>query len=197
LIEELIATSTARHCVTYFYCALNENEKERSDPEEILRCIVRQMAIIPPPEESALYPASDIYRSRDEKKIPLSLDESIGLIVELTTYYPLTYIVIDALDECDQAKRLKLVEGLSRIIKDSHNPVKVFVSSRDDKDIFLRLKDLPNFYIKASDNAGDIYRYILTEVNGAIADKRLLHGNISPELTQKIIETLTTRAQGM
>jgi hypothetical protein len=130
------------------------------------------MAIISPPEESVLYPVTEIYQDRNEKKDPLSLDESLELIIELTTYYPLTYIVIDALDECDKAKRFKLVEGLSRIIKESYNPVKVFVSSRDDKDIVLRLKDLPNFYIKASDNSGDIYRYILTEVNGAIADKR-------------------------
>jgi excinuclease UvrABC ATPase subunit len=139
------------------------------------------------------------YKEQKEKgftNVPLSLEESIEVIIKLTTNYLCTIIVIDALDECND-RRHKLLDALDSIVQKGSGFVKILVSSRDDKDIVLHLQELPNLYIKASDNAGDIYRFVQTEVKQAITKKKLLAGNVSPELKQEIIKVLTTQAQGM
>ena len=81
----------------------------------------------------------------------LSVTESMELIVTLADLNPAT-IIIDALDECDPNRRQELLQALDEIIQKSANLIKVFVSSRDDIDIVLRLKHSPNVFIQASDN---------------------------------------------
>jgi hypothetical protein len=75
--------------------------------------------------------------------------------------------------------------------------VKVLVSSRDDQDIVLHLDSSPNLYIKASDNALDIQRYVETEVEQAVKTRRLLGGCVSEDLKLEIIGTLKDQAHGM
>lgn len=128
---------------------------------------------------------------------PLHPDESIDLIKNLVCHSSSTTIVIDALDECDPETRHILLSSFENIMRSGEAPVRIFVSSRDDKDISLCLQDVPNLYIKASDNAEDIKSYVHYEVDQAIKDKSLLNGNISKEMYRKVIRTLTEKAQGM
>ena len=75
--------------------------------------------------------------------------------------------------------------------------MKVFVSSRDDIDIVLKLAGVPNIFINASDNHKDIDGFVHHEVDRAITDGRLLHGRVSDELKSHIINTLIDGANGM
>lgn len=106
-------------------------------------------------------------------------------------------IIIDALDECDPARRHEILIALDTIIHRSANLVKVFVSSRDDNDIVCRLTNSPNVYIHATDNGEDIHRFVYTEVNQSLKDQRLLSGIISDHMKSRIINTLIEGAQGM
>jgi hypothetical protein len=126
----------------------------------------------------------------------LSATECVGLIVNLLESNPAT-IIIDALDECDPARRHELLAGLDNIIQQSASLVKVFVSSRDDNDIVCRLNHSPNLFIRASDNSEDIERFVLSEVAQCIKDKRLLSGRVSEGLKSRITATLEDGAQGM
>ena len=144
--------------LAYFYCAQNKAEKERSDPTEILRSLVRQLSMEAGRVHSII---TDIYKSRSANGFargPLSIQECLDLVIRLATQD--TMIVIDALDECDAQLRQTLLSGLTKIVKEASGRVKLFVSSRDDKDIVLRLEDLPNLYITAEHNAGDIHAFI-------------------------------------
>jgi len=160
---------------------------------------VRQISVLRL-EESIVSSVAEKYQSREEQSFvggPLRLEESVDLIIELTTIYSLTTIVIDALDECDRKTRYKLLGALTSIVQRSPGLVKIFVSSRDDRDVVLHLQKSPNLYIKASNNKRDIFRYVQAEIAQAISQKRLLDGTVSPELTQEIIGTLSKQAQGM
>jgi hypothetical protein len=140
-----------------------------------------------------------MYATRSQKGFvdgSLRLDESVDLIKMLTDQCIGTTIIIDALDECDATTRHELLTSLTSIMQ-SASSVKIFVSSRDDKDITLRLQGQPNLHIRASDNDEDIRRYVKFEVGKAVADKRLLDGEVSTEMVQHIIQTLTMKAQGM
>ncbi|KAH0556821.1 hypothetical protein GP486_005389 [Trichoglossum hirsutum] len=195
-IEDLLSNPQDKCCLAYFYCARNTSEPERSNPEDIIRSIVRQMSSLP----EVPIPVAEIYEDRKKNHFaagPLSLEESTDIIIKLAADYICTTIAIDALDECDKNTRHRLLKTLDIIVQRSPSLVKIFVSSRDDQDIVLHLGSSPNLYIKASDNARDIQRYVETEVERAIENKRLLGGQVSKDLRKEIIGTLTKQAQGM
>ena len=199
VIDEIANRMESELGLAYFYCTRNTAEPERAEPEHIARSLVRQLSR-PKSGQRLFSLVTDAYQQRKEKFFAdghLRLEESLELIISLTRHYSITIIVIDALDECNEKTRYKLINGLTSIIKKGSNLVKIFVSSRDDKDIVLSLQDLPNLYIKASHNTQDIRKYVHNEVEQAIADKRLLRGNISKGLQQEVIQTLVNGAQGM
>ena len=198
MIEEQRAALDERQALAFFYCNRNDAEPERANPEGILRSIVRQLSIFGPHARLSKVVAAK-YIERERKHFadgPLRLDECVDLIIKLTEQYTSTIIIIDALDECDVSTRHSLLVALSSIMQHGSS-TKIFVSSRDDKDITLQLSDLPNLYIKASNNAKDIDRYVHVKVKQAVADKRLLDGNVSVATVQLISDTLTDKAQGM
>ena len=198
MIEEQRAALDVRQGLAFFYCNRNDAEPERANPEDILRSIVRQLSISGPHARFSKVVAEK-YKERKCKHFadgPLRLDECVDLIIKLTQQYTSTTIIIDALDECDVYTRHNILTALSSIMQHGLS-TKIFVSSRDDKDITLRLSDLPNLYIKASNNAKDIDRYVHFKVEQAVADKRLLDGNVSLATVQLISNRLTGKAQGM
>jgi hypothetical protein len=71
------------------------------------------------------------------------------------------------------------------------------VSSRDDDDIILELEAVPNLYVDAADNAGDIERFILREISSSIDRRMLLRGKVNDQLKRQIISTLVEKADGM
>jgi hypothetical protein len=110
--------------LAFFYCARNANEPERSDPVEVLRCILEQlscsdldMPIRSPVTKAYLTRKREARGRRFER---LELEEAVDVILELLESNPAT-IVIDGLDECDPAKRQDLLDALRRIIKESDN----------------------------------------------------------------------------
>lgn len=182
MVEKQREALNRRQGLAFFYCNRNEAERERANPEGILRSIVRQLSMSGPHARLSEFVAAK-YKERECKHFadgPLRLDECVDLIIRLTEQYMCTTIIIDALDECDVTTRHSLLAALSSIMQHSSS-TKIFVSSRDDKDITLQLQELPNLYIKASDNVKDIDRYVHFKIDQALANRRLLDGNVSAE----------------
>lgn len=182
VVEKQREALNRRQGLAFFYCNRNEAERERANPEGILRSIVRQLSMSGPHARLSEFVAAK-YKERECKHFadgPLRLDECVDLIIRLTEQYMCTTIIIDALDECDVTTRHSLLAALSSIMQHSSS-TKIFVSSRDDKDITLQLQELPNLYIKASDNVKDIDRYVHFKIDQALANRRLLDGNVSAE----------------
>jgi hypothetical protein len=141
------------------------------------------------------------YRGREAEGFasgPLRMDESTALIIQLVEYYPLTTIVIDALDECDPDKRADLLEALEEILRKSSRLVKIFVSSRDDQDIVCHLQDYPNLELASNRNMDDISSFVRAETQGLIRRKKLLRFSTNKEgLKDDIIDQVTKGAGGM
>lgn len=87
----------------FFYCSRNIAEPARSNLDAIMTIIAQQLCNLQP--EQSLFPSTvTAYKKRKNEGFALgslSIDESRLLILQLAEYYPLTIIVIDALDECD------------------------------------------------------------------------------------------------
>ena len=138
----------------------------------------------------------------NEQKDPLSrrqlnFGSGLNLLGHLVECFEHPVVVLDALDECSEEVRSDLLQGLLSIIKKAKSPFKVFIASRHNLEIENHLWDSPHVCIEARDNAEDIENYVRQQLTLRVQDKRLLHGNISPELRNCIEEVILRDANGM
>ncbi|KAF2682392.1 hypothetical protein K458DRAFT_390882 [Lentithecium fluviatile CBS 122367] len=133
----------------FFYCSRNPAEPARSDPQAILASLARQLSCLEP-GKPLIRPAVNLFKEKEEEGFAsgsLQMDESLNLVLQLIAQYPLATIVIDAMDECNPQKRHELLKALEHILRNSSSLVKIFVSSRNDQDIVLRLQHYLNLEI--------------------------------------------------
>jgi hypothetical protein len=183
--------------LAYFYCARDTAEPERADPAQILKCIARQLAYNP--TASTIRPAAEIkYDELTEGGIQskqLDFKQSAELILDIAQELASATMVIDAVDECRGVDLL--LEQLSWILRQSKTPLRIFIASRNERVISISLKELLCKEIEIGENSGDIDLFVRTEVDRVISRKALLFGKVSPTLKQKIVNALTSGAQGM
>ena len=119
--------------------------------------------------------------------------------MKLIEYYPMTTIIIDALDECNAEEREKLSDAVENLLKDSSfGLLKVFLSSRDDQDIACTLRDYPNVDLVASRNSADIRAFVREETNRLVKKQCLLrNSNTKEALVALIIDEVCSGADGM
>lgn len=128
----------------------------------------------------------------------LSIEESKQLLIALSAGFLRTTLIIDALDECDTQTRAKLFNVIEEVVSLSkRNPVKAFITSRDDGDVRRKFKNSPNVYIEERDNSSDIKHYIEIEIEACIHREEILDGNVSKDLQGRIISALEAGAHGM
>jgi ankyrin repeat domain-containing protein 50 len=142
-----------------------------------------------------------VYKKREERGHgmgPLSLEESKDLMITLLTAYNREQItiVIDALDECRAEDRRQLFHSLKHIVTSVHN-VKLFIASRNERDIRKMLNDSLDHYIDSKDNKADIKAYIESEVERRFEDGSLPEVDDYVELKNDIVSTLEKGANGM
>ena len=184
----------------FFYCSRNPAEPRRSSPEAILASIVRQLSNLEHGDH-LLDPAVTAYKKREAQAFAsgtLSVEDSCALILQLVEHYPLTTIVLDALDECDPGKRDDLLDALKEILQTSSNLIKIFVSSRDDQEIVEYLQDYPSLEIASDRNKEDIEAFVRNEVQKLVKKGKLLRqSHTKEELTELIIKKVIHGAAGM
>lgn len=184
----------------FFYCSRNPAEPTRSDPTAILASFARQLSSLGP-GKPLLRPSVNLYNKEEAEGFSsgqLQVDESCRLIMQLVELYPQTTIVLDAMDECCPDTRLDLLKALQDLLKQSNSLVKVFVSSRDDQDIVLKLSDYPNLAIDSRRNSDDIAQFVTSEVERLTkAGKLLRHSNARTEMKRMIIKKVIEGAAGM
>jgi hypothetical protein len=184
----------------FFYCSRNTAEPTRSSPDAIVASVARQLASLQP-GHPLLPPIVAAYTKRETEGFAsgsLDIEESRALIIQLIEHYPLTTIVIDALDECDPERRADILESLEIILQQSSSLVKIFVSSRDDQDIVLYLRDYPSLELSSNKNMDDITSFVKAETHSLIKRRKLLALSTSKEnLKTEIIDQVTKGANGM
>ncbi|KAH7160654.1 hypothetical protein EDB81DRAFT_782712 [Dactylonectria macrodidyma] len=174
----------------YFYC--NRNEEERRRPLSVLRSYVRQLSTTIQNPRHMRKQLQQFCSEARLKGSDLGLEVCKDQLLESVNLYSQTTIVLDALDECDPASRWQLVGMIQDLISKSERPLKVFISSRSEDDIKRHFASRPTVEIQATDNQGDIEKFVNAEI-----DRPRQWGPISPSLRRDIVETLFQRSQGM
>ena len=183
--------------LAYFYC--DRNQADHQSPEHIMRSYVRQLSA---PRDSDMIP-SCIDKCYAEKEKPgfassnLTFQECSELVRELVTMYAKVTLVLDALDECDRATRHYVINEIDNLVSSSTSCViKVFISSRPDRDIKHRFHLGPNVCISATDNGEDIKKFIVDTIDNSPQYWRAMVTDASG-LREEIVNTIHEKADGM
>lgn len=187
--------------LAYFYCTRNSFEPSRSDPEEVIWSVVRQLAFgRGSGREVHEIVVTDYERRQEEAElngvdIPrLSISECMVLILDLTQLNPAT-IIIDAVDELQETHLYKLMQALNMIIRESASVVKILITCRDH--LIGRMPDGLKVRIQSSECRGDMVRFVRHLVTEAIRQQRLLRGEVANVLRDELIQTLVLGAKEM
>lgn len=117
----------------------------------------------------------------------LNTEEAISWLGVLLSGFLKTYVVIDAMDECDETFRADLIGQL----RDLH--INLLVTSRELPDIRDTFQGCPEISISASDE--DMRLYLGETIKSARGISRITAKN--PELPARITDTICEKAGGM
>ena len=168
---------------------------ERQSALEAFRAVIKQLSI---PNGSSLDEVLVRAYQRDEGQGLASngptLDECHTLLIGLLNKRQTTYIILDALDECEYAESQLLLVGFLRIIAETRN-AKIFISSRHAPDIVFALQERPYHVIEPKDNMEDIRLFVQDWLD---KHQNLNNGHrLSQSILQEIEYTLLDMANGM
>ncbi|KAJ6183789.1 hypothetical protein N7519_005090 [Penicillium mononematosum] len=190
-IQDRLSNTPKNEGFAFFYC--DKNEPPRAQALSILQSIVRQLSTTAKSPESTQKKLCELYNRCRNAGSTFSLEQCKEQIQASMDIYEKTTIVIDAMDECDTDTRDELIDALDTFVSQSNERhIKIFISSRPDHDIQVRLQTAPNIDINASDNRGDVQKYLDVELD-KLAKKTPSIGR----LKAKILDTLLERCQGM
>ena len=176
--------------LAFFYC--NRNEAKLQEPINVLRSFLRQLSTSQAHESYMRKDIRNFYVERRGKGSEPTIKDCKTRILEALNLYPRTTLILDAFDECDKYKRRELLEAFDYFIENAKSPVKIFISSRPDKDLRERFEGKANISINASDNQQDITKFVESEIK-----KHLRWDKLKPELKEEIVETIQAGSKGM
>lgn len=148
----------------------------------LLRQVVSQKSVLP----TSLV---ELYKKLGEQKMKPQVQDLERILLHICQDFDQVFILIDALDECDEAMRRKhFLPFLAALQKISS--IRLFVTSRPyPEDIRNALDPVPQIHVQASD--ADLRMYLRRKIEES--------GNadiIDEDFKQRLIDTVTRGAQG-
>lgn len=179
-----IEAINSNYGVGYIY--FNFQEQGQQTPIDTISSLVKQLAF-----KAKVLPKAIEKAHKDNKR--LMLDQLCEILLEIGNSFAQTFIIFDALDECDKVlQRETLLPMFHRIGKAGIN---LFLTSREHPDdIQESFANITKFRLWAKDD--DISSYIEQRIADSARAKRLISQGNS-ELKGKVISALQQCANGM
>ncbi|UKZ83829.1 hypothetical protein TrVFT333_011642 [Trichoderma virens FT-333] len=157
-VKQALEASQHDEGFAYFYC--NRSGPSMQDPIVVLRSFVRQLAGKAFDEPDVIQ-SSLVQKCRTAKREgrDLGYKDCRDLILESLNLYSKTTIILDALDESD-ITTYNLCTILIEMMEKSRKPVKIFVSSRPDREYLKAFEDRCIITVDASKQQADIERFL-------------------------------------
>lgn len=171
--------------VAYVYCDYKDQAVQTAS--NLVACLARQVIGRPTALTQQL---EELYRKLEQQKRRPSLDELKKLLVSLCNLYERTYILVDALDECEANRERRLLLPVLEVLPNTST--RLFVTSRpNNEDIFHSFGRAPQITIAAPEL--DLHRYTIERIE----ERRDFLTKLTPELKEKITSTVSAAASGM
>jgi len=171
--------------VAYIYCGYREQHTQETLVSSLARQLARLQRPIPPALEES-------YRNHDRNRTRPSLSELQSILCRVVNMYESCFIVIDALDECDESNGIRkdLLVTLKELRKSTR--ANILVTSRDIPIIRGYVEGGRQLRIRASDH--DIEEYLHARIPQALPE---LIGNRYDALHREIKSSIRKAANGM
>ncbi len=190
VIEEVLKCCSHSVAAAYFYC--DYKDVKTQDPANILGSLAKQLIL---QSEQCFKKSEEFYEvhySRKQVSSSYRPDELRDLILQLSSFFNQTMIVVDGLDECGKDTTI-VVELLSSLGKEEISSVQTFFFSRDEIDIGETLTDYTRLCIAA--DKSDLQLYVAAELGTRMKSRRLHINNRS--IMEHIMDRLVNGANGM
>ena len=191
VIQEALVASDPSVAVAFFYC--DYKDAATQDPSSILGSLARQLAR---QNGDAFERLQRLYRKHypDNKMTSEYEPEELrDLIVDMTSTFDSTLVLVDALDECGNNTSLvvELLAGLNT--NGNMSDVRTLFLSRDEQNI----RDWLNGYreISIAATSSDLRLYVGAEIENRTRRNQLRLKD--PSLKEHIMERLVGGAEGM
>lgn len=161
------------------------------DPLVVLRSFVRQLSY---KANNYSYIQSNVIQKCEKAKQEgrnLSYSDCKELILESMNLYSKTTIILDALDESD-ISFYNLAEIVIDMLDKARKPVKIFISSRPDREFLKAFEARATIMVDSSNQQGDIEKYLHETLYSTKFFERR-----RKEVQGMIKETFSTRNDGM
>lgn len=186
VIDHLRSRASGNHGLAYIY--FEYQEQTQQSPVLILASLVKQLASRLP-----LLPVEveKLYDNLGSEGTRPSVEDLYTALLKISGYYTHVFIVLDALDECNQdGQRVQLLPLFRRMCKDGIN---LFLTSRPHpEDIQDALCDAVKIELTAQEE--DISVYIAERINNHPRARRLIQ---KAKCQDRIISQLVDCAGGM
>ena len=186
VVDELMGMNGEDIGVAYMYC--DYADKDNQTAENIIASLVKQLSLRKP---STLDHIQKLYEQCGLGKVRPGLTKLTETFRNLCTAYRRIYLVIDALDECDEESRKLLLDQLEKV---DHSIVRIFLTSRPHLiEMQRKFDELPQVEIMAKDS--DIREFILNDIREKFNLLELIED--TAQLEENIIIAITSKAKGM
>jgi ankyrin repeat domain-containing protein 50 len=170
--------------VAYFYCDYRDPDQQTA--VNVVASLLKQLLML---QNTLPIPVTELFERYDREKMQAQLEELECIFSLACREFRRSYIVIDALDECDTRNRKSILGFLKKLGKWSAS---VLVTSRPhSQDIGRSLCPCSEIIIEASDT--DIRKYLAHKIDedDDIADL------LDETLKQEVIRKIADGARGM
>lgn len=185
-----------KETLIYFYC--DRNRSDHRDPASVTRSLIRQLSADTNSIEGICKIVDEQWRLERRKGFPsteLAFETCKEFLPKLIAAYAKTVLVLDGLDECDKESRHELIRLLDSLVKDSSGVIKVFISSREDRDLFENYISRTHLRVQANDNADDIKAFVLAQLENT--SNSWFREKLPPGLRASILQTFSEKSDGM
>ena len=167
---------------------------------QILHAFTFQLLSVRLSEHSDLWPVLDRAYTTKSQELVSSIEYAQAFLVDILRAVELTYIVIDGIDEIDEAERKVLLKIVLQLAAENAN-VKLLVSSREEVDIGREMKHVAKRLSIGSKNNSDIEDYVTGVIQEWLTNLRTeasnLHLGIIEQEIRNLIRPIAAKAQGM
>ena len=190
VIEEVLKCRSHSVAAAYFYC--DYKDVKTHDPANILGSLAKQLIL----QSERCFKDSEAFHeahhSGKQVSTSYSPEELRDLILQMSSFFNQTMIVVDGLDECGK-DTTTVVELLSSLSKSEMSSVQTLLLSRDEIEIRETLTDYTPLSIAA--DKGDLQLYVAAEIGTRMKSRRLYINNKS--IREHIMDRLVNGANGM
>lgn len=189
ILTSIVIDSLTRHFqndptvgIAYLYCNFKRQDEQKTD--DLLASLLKQLS-----QRKSSVPGTvkALYDEHQKKRTRPSLDEISRSLQSVSATYSRSFIIVDALDECQRAngRRTRLISEILSL--QANCGVNVFATSRSIPDITHNFKDSISLEIRA--DIKDIERYMeghMDHLPSFVREDRLLQNKIKTGISDAV-----------